>query len=67
MLDEGQGTGDERGGLIPLAVKTCDSQRLFDAALAARAAHEHDHVNRLCDEVEGRARCGFQGELFKPG
>ena len=66
MLDEGQRAGDERLGLVALAVKAGDAERLFNAALAARAAHEHDDVNRLCDEVEGRARCGFQCQLFKP-
>lgn len=67
MLDEGQRAGDERLGLVALTVKAGNAQRLFDAALAARAAHEHDDVDGFRDEVKRRAGCDFKRELFKPG
>jgi len=43
------------------------SEALLDAARAARAGHEDDHIDRLADQGMGKGGRCFLDQLFEPG
>ena len=57
--------GGERFGAVLRPVKTGNSQRLFDAAYAACAGHEDNHVNCLANQGVRQGGRRFLDQLFK--